>query len=80
MVFVPVIAQQNQDFPPPKYASYLPTYVYPNAILDLHVFRQPYGVNYPGATFKFTVLDTSGVKRVHQGIYFTDVRKCNIGH
>ncbi|CAO3685637.1 unnamed protein product [Umbelopsis vinacea] len=27
---------------------------------------KPYGVNYPGATFKFTVLDTSGVKRVHQ--------------
>ncbi|KAL0078748.1 hypothetical protein F4703DRAFT_1876957 [Phycomyces blakesleeanus] len=27
---------------------------------------KPYGVSYPGATFKFTVLDTSGVKRVHQ--------------
>lgn len=27
---------------------------------------KPYGVNYPGATFKFTVLDTSGVKRAHQ--------------
>ncbi|SAM07750.1 hypothetical protein [Absidia glauca] len=27
---------------------------------------KPYGVNYPGANFKFTVLDTSGTKRVHQ--------------
>ncbi|KAI8381145.1 uncharacterized protein BYT42DRAFT_565436 [Radiomyces spectabilis] len=27
---------------------------------------KPYGVSYPGATFKFTVLDTSGVKRAHQ--------------
>ncbi|KAF7727468.1 hypothetical protein EC973_007537 [Apophysomyces ossiformis] len=27
---------------------------------------KPYGVNYPGATFKFTVLDTSGVKHAHQ--------------
>jgi integrin alpha FG-GAP repeat containing protein 1 len=26
-----------------------------------------YGVSYPGASFKFTVLDTSGVKRSHQG-------------
>ncbi|KAI8072567.1 hypothetical protein BC940DRAFT_292890 [Gongronella butleri] len=27
---------------------------------------KPYGVNYPGGNFKFTVLDTSGTKRVHQ--------------
>ncbi|KAI7866537.1 hypothetical protein BDF14DRAFT_1812406 [Spinellus fusiger] len=39
--------------------SYCPTEpVFPNT--------KPYGVSYPGATFKFTVLDTSGVKRVHQ--------------
>ncbi|KAG2226834.1 hypothetical protein INT45_005799 [Circinella minor] len=29
-------------------------------------YAKPYGVNYPGATFKYTVLDTSGTKRVHQ--------------
>ncbi|KAI8140634.1 hypothetical protein BJV82DRAFT_621881 [Fennellomyces sp. T-0311] len=29
-------------------------------------YAKPYGVNYPGATFKFTVLDTSGTKRAHQ--------------
>ncbi|KAF9357346.1 hypothetical protein BGX26_003894 [Mortierella sp. AD094] len=27
---------------------------------------KPFGVNYPGATFKFTVLDTSGKKRANQ--------------
>ncbi|KAI7881702.1 hypothetical protein K492DRAFT_236516 [Lichtheimia hyalospora FSU 10163] len=27
--------------------------------------NKPYGVNYPGATLKFTVLDTSGTKRAH---------------
>ncbi|KAI8368959.1 hypothetical protein BD560DRAFT_330475 [Blakeslea trispora] len=27
---------------------------------------EAYGVNYPGASFKFTVLDTSGTKRSHQ--------------
>ncbi|ORX51249.1 hypothetical protein DM01DRAFT_176162 [Hesseltinella vesiculosa] len=27
---------------------------------------KPYGVNFPGGNFKFTVLDTSGKKRVHQ--------------
>ncbi len=27
---------------------------------------KPFGVNYPGATFKFTVLDTSGIKRANQ--------------
>ncbi|RUS19475.1 hypothetical protein BC937DRAFT_87413 [Endogone sp. FLAS-F59071] len=32
---------------------------------------KPYGVSYPGATFKFTVLDTSGVKRVHQVSQFS---------
>ncbi|CAO3614596.1 unnamed protein product [Cunninghamella echinulata] len=31
-----------------------------------HSSNKPYGVNYPGATFKFTVLDTSGTKHVHQ--------------
>ncbi|KAI9488105.1 hypothetical protein BDB00DRAFT_850036 [Zychaea mexicana] len=29
-------------------------------------YAKPYGVNYPGATLKFTVLDTSGTKRAHQ--------------
>ncbi|CAG8433014.1 6316_t:CDS:10 [Ambispora gerdemannii] len=28
--------------------------------------NKPFGVNYPGATFKFTVLDTSGHKRANQ--------------
>ncbi|KAG0245957.1 hypothetical protein B0O80DRAFT_464011 [Mortierella sp. GBAus27b] len=27
---------------------------------------KPFGVNYPGATFKFTILDTSGKKRANQ--------------
>ncbi|OBZ83458.1 T-cell immunomodulatory protein [Choanephora cucurbitarum] len=30
------------------------------------VDTEAYGVNYPGASFKFTVLDTSGTKRSHQ--------------
>lgn len=30
------------------------------------VGAKPFGVNYPGATFKFTVLDTSGKKRANQ--------------
>ncbi|KAG0020526.1 hypothetical protein BGZ80_004050 [Entomortierella chlamydospora] len=30
------------------------------------VDAKPFGVNYPGATFKFTVLDTSGKKRANQ--------------
>ncbi|RUS28626.1 hypothetical protein BC938DRAFT_481655 [Jimgerdemannia flammicorona] len=33
--------------------------------------KVPYGVSYPGATFKFTVLDTSGVKRVQQVSQFS---------
>ncbi|KAG9301641.1 hypothetical protein G9A89_016711 [Geosiphon pyriformis] len=28
--------------------------------------QKPFGVNYPGATFKFTILDTSGKKRANQ--------------
>ncbi|KAG0188719.1 hypothetical protein DFQ28_004447 [Apophysomyces sp. BC1034] len=40
-------------------SSYCPTEpTFPNP--------KPYGVSYPGATFKFTVLDTSGVKHAHQ--------------
>jgi len=30
------------------------------------VGAKPFGVNYPGATFKFTILDTSGKKRANQ--------------
>ncbi|KAI9301293.1 hypothetical protein BJ944DRAFT_257589 [Cunninghamella echinulata] len=37
-----------------------------NGALMEHSSNKPYGVNYPGATFKFTVLDTSGTKHVHQ--------------
>lgn len=33
-----------------------------NGVADL----EAYGVSYPGASLKFTVLDTSGVKRAHQ--------------
>lgn len=37
---------------------------------------KPYGVNYPGATFKFTVLDTAGNKRAHMGKFVTLSNRC----
>ncbi|KAF9918621.1 hypothetical protein FBU30_000125 [Linnemannia zychae] len=43
-----------------------PTWSGPYDVKPAKVGARPFGVNYPGATFKFTVLDTSGKKRANQ--------------
>ncbi|KAI1320696.1 hypothetical protein EDD11_010230 [Mortierella claussenii] len=43
-----------------------PTWSGPRDVRPAKVGAKPFGVNYPGATFKFTVLDTSGIKRANQ--------------
>lgn len=43
-----------------------PTWSGPHDTKPAKVGAKPFGVNYPGATFKFTVLDTSGKKRANQ--------------
>ncbi|KAF9896574.1 hypothetical protein BX616_007185, partial [Lobosporangium transversale] len=43
-----------------------PTWSGPNDKRPTKEGAKPFGVNYPGATFKFTVLDTSGIKRANQ--------------
>ncbi|KAG0210115.1 hypothetical protein BGX28_009656 [Mortierella sp. GBA30] len=43
-----------------------PTWSGPHDIKPAKTGAKPFGVNYPGATFKFTVLDTSGKKRANQ--------------
>ncbi|KAF9438400.1 hypothetical protein BGZ76_008180 [Entomortierella beljakovae] len=43
-----------------------PTWSGPRDTKPAKVGAKPFGVNYPGATFKFTVLDTSGKKRANQ--------------
>ncbi|KAF9540003.1 hypothetical protein EC957_004705 [Mortierella hygrophila] len=43
-----------------------PTWSGPHDTKPAKAGAKPFGVNYPGATFKFTVLDTSGKKRANQ--------------
>lgn len=54
----PSFCSTGPKFPSPKVSTIIPLH---------HLQWQPYGVNFPGAVFKFTYSELDGTKRVTEG-------------